>query len=226
MMEEFRMRKYVLAAALAALSLPGSAIAHEAGEVFLRLGVSYADPYSSSSRVNGRRGTGIEVDSSTAAGLTATYMVLPRFGLEASISSPFSHKLSYEVGRSHSYDLGKFSRLSPAFTAQYFFLNPKSRFQPYIGLGLNYTMYYNEEVSREAKKNYGASDLKMRNSVGFVSQIGMDFRITDRVFVNTSIWWMGATSKVEWREAGGSYRLKSDVDVDPWVYSLGVGFRF
>ncbi len=225
------MRKHVFAAAIAALS--GVAVAHEAGEVVLRVGVVHADPDVSSSKIKeegwGRiPGTSVDVKSSTQVGLTGTYMIMPHFGLEASITTPFSHKLRDRWGPGESYNLGKASRLSPTVTAQFFFLNPRSAFQPYVGLGLNYTMFYNEKVSDEAKRDWGASDLSMKNSIGVVAQIGMDYKFTNRISMNAAIWKMGMSSKVEWKEdwGGGTDKYKADVDINPWVYTLGVGFKF
>jgi len=226
------MRKHVLAAAIAALSLSGAAFAHEAGDVILRVGVVHADPDVSSSKIKlegyGKiPESGIDVKSGTAVGLTGTYMVMPHFGLEASITTPFSHKIKGKA-LGENFNVGKVSRLSPTISAQYFFLDPKSAFQPYVGLGVNYTMFYDEKLTREMKED-DAKNLKMEDSVGWVAQIGMDYKITDRLFLNAAVWKMGMSSKVKWRESNSphdDFKGKTDVDIDPWVYTLGVGFSF
>ena len=229
------MRNHVLATAIAALSLSGAAIAHEAGDVILRVGVVHASPDVSSSKikVEGYGSTvkvpesSIDVKSGTAAGLTGTYMIMPHFGLEASITTPFSHKVKGKA-MGESFTIGKVSRLSPTISAQFFFLNPKSAFQPYVGLGVNYTMFYDEKLHREMKED-GAKNFTMSNSVGVVAQIGMDYKITKNLSMNAAVWRMGMSSTVKWRESdppGDDLKAKADVDINPWVYTLGVGFRF
>jgi outer membrane protein len=222
------MRKHVLAAAIAALTLSGAAVAHEAGEVVLRVGVIHAAPDVDSSRIRvdglGKLpGSGVDVDSDTQLGLTATYMVMPHFGIEVLAATPFTHKVKADLGVLGKHNLGKVSHLPPTVSAQFFFLNPKSAFQPYVGLGLNYTFFFNEKLSNEAKA-MGFSNLEMDNSFGLAAQLGMDYKITDRVFVNAAIWRIGMSSTAKVK-LGGT-QAKVDVDINPWVYFLGAGFRF
>ncbi|MCL1860576.1 MAG: outer membrane beta-barrel protein [Proteobacteria bacterium] len=227
------MRQQVLAAAIAALSLSGVAVAHEAGDIVLRVGVTYADPDTSSSKikVNGvsQPGSGVSADGGdkTQFGLGATYMVMPHFGLEVAATTPFTHKFKSKYD-GINYSNAKASRLSPTISAQYFFLDPKSSFQPYVGLGVNYTMFYNEKLSDEAKRDYGANSLKVKNSVGLVAQVGMDYKINERLIVNASVQKMSISAKASWKEnwGGGDEKMKVDMDVNPWVYSLGIGFKF
>ncbi|MCL2590477.1 MAG: outer membrane beta-barrel protein [Betaproteobacteria bacterium] len=227
------MRKQALAAAIAALSLSGIAAAHEPGDIVLRVGVTYADPDVSSSRIewNGvsQPGTSLRNDggSNTQLGLGMTYMIVPHFGLEATITTPFSHKFKSRWA-GVDYSNGEVSRLSPTISAQYFFLNPKSNFQPYVGLGVNYSMFYNEKLSSEAKNDFGANNLKIKNSFGLAGQIGMDYTIGNRLVLNASVWKMGISAKATWREnwGAGEERMKADIDIDPWVYFLGIGYKF
>jgi len=221
------MRKHVLAAAIAALSLSGVAVAHEAGEVILRVGVAHVAPDVDSSRIkiNGvkQAGTSVDVKSDTQLGLTATYMVMPHFGIELLAATPFTHKVKANLGGGTKVDLGKVSHLPPTISAQFFFLNPKSAFQPYVGLGLNYTYFFNEKLSGEAKAA-GFSKLKMDDSVGLAAQIGMDYKVSDRIFVNAAIWKLGISSTAKAKL--GNSDVKVDVDINPWVYFVGAGFRF
>ncbi|MCL1824594.1 MAG: outer membrane beta-barrel protein [Betaproteobacteria bacterium] len=221
------MRKHIIAAAIAALSLSGVAVAHEAGEVILRVGVAHADPDVSSSKVklNGRSvsGTGVDVGSDTQLGLTTTLMIMPHFGIELLAATPFTHKLTLTQKGYSDFKLGKVSQLPPTVSAQFFFLNPKSRFQPYVGLGVTYTAFYNEKLSNEAKAA-GFSDLSLKNSLGLTGQLGMDYALGDSLFLNAAVWRMGMSTTAKMKGLLGDYKV--DVDVDPWVYFIGVGFKF
>jgi len=226
------MKKPLLAATIAALSLSGTAVAHEAGDVILRVGVVHADPDVSSSRVKvegwGKiAGSSLDMKSDTQAGLTGTYMIMPHFGIEASITTPFSHKIRSCYKGYGCETRGEVSRLSPTISGQFFFLNPKSAFQPYVGLGLNYTVFYDEKFNSKAKRE-GDKNLSTKDSIGVVAQIGMDYKFSDRVLVNAAIWKMGISSKAEWKGVApwGTYKAEADVDINPWVYTLGIGFKF
>jgi outer membrane protein len=153
-------------------------------------------------------------------------MIMPRFGLEVMTTTPFTHKLRDRWGR-EDYSLGKFSRMSPTISGQYFFLKPKSRFQPYVGLGLNYTRFYNEKLSSSAVADFnGGSDLEMKDSIGLTVQAGIDYKIGSNFVLNAAVWRMGMSSTVRWKGDNGGTRYKADVDIDPWVYSVGVGYIF
>jgi outer membrane protein len=223
------MRKQILIAAIAALGLSGAAVAHEPGDIILRAGVMYADPdvdNPKSIEWNGRKydyEAKMEVKSDTQFGLSATYMILPHFGLELMASSPFTHKFR-EKNEDGKYTLGKVSRLSPTISAQYFFLNPKSKFQPYVGLGLTYNVFYDEKLSREMKAD-GVKSFKVDDSVGVAGQIGMDYKIGEHLMLNASIWKMTMPAKLNIKSTDGD-KGKLDLDIDPWVYFIGMGYKF
>jgi outer membrane protein len=225
------MRKVILAAAIAALS--GAALAHEAGEVVLRVGVIHASPDVDSSRIRigGRsfRGTRADVKSDTQFGLTGTYMVAPHFGIEVLAATPFTHEirvkgLNRRFGPGYDGKLGEVTQLPPTVSAQYFFLNPKSRFQPYVGLGLTYTAYYHEKLDRHQKDDNHFSDLSLEDSIGISPQVGMDLALTDHLFVHANIRRLGMGSRVTFRVNGA--KGKVDVDINPWVYFTGLGYKF
>jgi outer membrane protein len=224
------MRKHVLAVAIAALSLSGVAVAHEAGDVVLRVGVIHASPNVDSSKIklDGTKlaGTSADVGSDTQLGLTATYMVMPHFGLELLAATPFTHDVKVKGLTTYGFSDGKFGKVShlpPTLSAQFFFLNPKSKFQPYVGLGLTYTAFFSEKLTSERKAE-GFSNLKLDNSIGISPQIGMDFKMTDSMIINASVWRLGISTTAKADHALG--KVKVDVDINPWVYFVGLGYKF
>jgi outer membrane protein len=227
------MCKHVLAVAIAALSLSGIAVAHEPGSVILRVSAVHADPDVTSSRIkedgHSIRRSGINFKSDTQAGFGVTYMVARRFGLEVAATTPFTHKINEKFNASRwgwdgdEYRLGKTSRMSPTVIGQFFFLNPKSRFQPYVGAGLVYHMFYNEKTTSE-RRNFG--DLKLDDSVGLTAQVGLDYTFGNRFVLNTSLSRMSMSTRVRYRDLDTGERYKARVDIDPWMYSVGIGIKF
>jgi outer membrane protein len=225
------MRMHVVVS-IAALALSSAAFAHQPGDIILRAGVAHAAPEDSSSKikVGGTKldGTKATVGNDTQLGLTATYIVAPHFGIELLAATPFTHQVKVKgldnLGLAgFDGNFGKVTHLPPTISAQYFFLDTKSKFQPYAGLGLNYTMFFDEKLSSRAKGN-GFRKLKLDNSWGLALQLGADYQITDKLFLNAAVWKidMKTTAKANL----GTSKVKVDVDVDPWVYFVGLGYKF
>jgi len=58
-------------------------------------------------------------------------------------------------------------------------------------------------------------------SVGVAGQAGFDFKVADNWFVNADVKWANLGSDVK---AGGT--TVSIAHLDPWLFGLGVGYRF
>lgn len=114
-------------------------------------------------------------------------------------------------------NLGKVSVLPPTLTAQYHFdLTPQLK--PYVGVGINYTYFYSVNSGPVATKIHYSS------TVGPALQVGADFAINDNWFINADVKkiWIRPNVTVYTPIA----QLRTDVNIDPWVVGLGVGYRF
>ena len=61
-----------------------------------------------------------------------------------------------------------------------------SAFQPYAGLGINYTWMFDDKLSSEAEAA-GFSGLDLDDSWGLAAQLGMDYMLSDKVMLNAQI---------------------------------------
>jgi len=79
-------------------------------------------------------------------------------------------------------------------------------------------------VSGSAKAK-GFDGLSLDNSWGLAAQVGMDYMLNDNWMVNAQVRYIDieTTGKTN---VDGVGRLKVDVDVDPWVYMVGLGYKF
>lgn len=53
--------------------------------------------------------------------------------------------------------------------------------------------------------------------------------ITDTVGVNAAVWWVDIDTEATINAYAGNTRADTstiDVDIDPWVYMVGVSYRF
>lgn len=225
------------ACALGLALLAPLAQAHQAGDWIIRAGAATTDPHEDSGelKLDGAKvaGTKATLDSDTQLGLALAYMFADHWGVELLAATPFQHTVGVR-GVSAATGVagldGKLAtvkQLPPTLSLQYYPMAPTSALQPYAGVGLNYTFFYGEDLSG-ARRQEGFSNLKLKDSVGLAGQLGVDYMLTDHLLLNASLWYVDIDTKasVDGPTALGVGRTKVNVDVDPWVYMLGIGYRF
>jgi outer membrane protein len=227
------MHKSLLSASLFALALSAPLVhAHEAGDIIVRAGAATVAPNEDSGnlKLDGAKvsGTKATLDSDTQLGLAVAYMITNHIGIELLAATPFNHTVAVKgLGPALDGKLGDIKQLPPTLSLQYYPMETTSKFQPYAGIGLNYTMFFNEDLD-STRKSEGFSNLKLKDSFGLAGQVGMDYMLTDRMMLNASVWYIDIDTKatMDGPTALGVGRTKVNVDVDPWVYMVGVGYKF
>ena len=182
------------------------ALAHETGDTFIRGGLVDVMPNVSD---NTGLGLDLDVDDNIQLGLTATHMLSDNVGLELLLATPFTHDI--EAGDT---DIGETSHLPPSFMAQYYFGTAESNLRPYVGVGLNYTVFFDEKLDNGAK-------LELDDSIGLAAQAGVDYNISENLFLNASLWYMDINTDVK---IGGADA--GDLDIDPVGFMAGIGYTF
>lgn len=230
--------KSLLGASLFALALAAPvAHAHEAGDILVRAGAITVNPKADSGSVKVDQGplagTNLggkaTMDSDTQLGLNFAYMFTSHWGIELLAATPFEHdvKLKNTALSAANGKLGTLKHLPPTLSVVYYPLDSKSAFQPYVGAGINYTWIYDEHVSSGAQQA-GFSNFKADNSWGWAAQIGVDYMINDKWMINGQVRYIdiSTTATVENNGVAPGTRAKVDVDVDPLVYMVGIGYKF
>src|SRR5690554_7428464 len=145
------MRIKLLTSSILALSVVISTVlAHQAGDMIVRAGVVTVTTGESTSGVivNGTTDLGGEatLNNNTQLGLNFAYMVTNKVAVELLGASPFEHDVAIKGTNARSVDgaLGKVKHLPPTLSAVYFPLDAGSAFQPYVGVGVNYTWFFDE----------------------------------------------------------------------------------
>lgn len=219
----------VLAAGVALGMMP-VVQAYQAGDMIVRVGAVSVQPDDSSSALglNGTRlaGTGVSVSSDTQLGITGTYMVTDHLGLSLLAATPFQHDIKANLGGA-SVKAGDTKHLPPTLTLQYYPMSSGSAFQPYIGGGLNYTAFFSESVSSQLEGALGAGNgkLELDDSWGLAFNAGFDYKLTENWSVGAAVWYIDIDTTARLKFDSG-VRVKADVDIDPWVYMLSLGYKF
>ncbi len=70
----------------------------------------------------------------------------------------------------------------------------------------------------------GAGELDLNASLGLALQAGFDVELGERLMLNVGVWWVDIETDAEFSFA--TNRITTEVKIDPWVYSVGLGWRF
>jgi len=214
-----------------------SALAHQAGDIIVRGGLTTVAPDASSSNIlvgganfelGGAVVGGVDVDNNTQIGLNLAYFLTDNWNIEVLAATPFSHDISLSDGT----PLGSTKHLPPTVTANYFFADAGAKFQPYVGLGFNYTVFFDEEFEQatvdviEGAAGATISDLSLDGSFGLAAQLGADYEISDGLFLNASIRYINIETEAEFKVDGADLGGIDTVEINPWVYTISVGYKF
>ena len=217
-----------------ALALSGQAFAYEEGDWILRVGAVTVAPDVSSDKIDVlglATLDGVDVDSDTQLGLVGAYIFKSHWGVELLAATPFEHDITVD---GTSLDAGSAKQLPPTLSIQYYPLNPNSKVQLYVGAGINYTYFWDEEVDSDLNSALDGiaglpagtvdADLELDDSWGLALQAGVDWAITETVMLNAGVWWIDIDTEAEISTALG--KTSFDVEIYPWVYNIGVAFKF
>lgn len=213
----------------ASVVLPYAAVAHTAGDIIVRGGLATVAPNDSSSNIivgGADLGVNAAVGNNTQLGLNIAYFLTDNINVEVLAATPFSHDVSFGVpdpiGTGNK--LAEVTHLPPTVTVNYFFNSGDSAFKPYAGLGLNYTIFFDEQFT-SANAAAGLADLSLNDSFGLAVQIGLDYMVDTNWFVNGSIRYIDIDTEANFNLNGAQGSIDS-IEIDPWVYTLSVGYRF
>ncbi|WP_247894482.1 OmpW/AlkL family protein [Azospirillum sp. B510] len=127
-----------------------------------------------------------------------------------------------------STEVGKVSLLPPTLTLQYHFL-PKERISPYVGAGVNYTLFYNEDAANNPNSaGLRITDTNYKNRFGWALQAGVDVALTGNWSLNVDVKKIFLKTDVTANARLGAavVPVSSKVTLDPWLVGVGVGYRF
>ena len=217
------MRKLLMGAlVLAGFAQPAHA---EAGDVLVRLrGIMVAPNEDSGSVLPAFPGEEVSVDNNVMPEVDVTYMATDHIGFEL-IAATTKHTASGVSGTTG--DVGKLASawvLPPTLTLQY---HPVANapVRPYVGAGVNYTLFYSENASDGLVAAVGTTDVELDDSFGWALQAGVDIDLTERMFLNFDVKYIDIDTTATLRTtAAGTQAV--DIDLDPLVVGVGVGTRF
>lgn len=196
---------------LAALAI-AAPIAHaaEAGEWQVKIGAHVVDPKSD----NGKLADGAlkaNVESNARPTVALEYYFTPNLGLEVLAALPFKHDVKLNGTKA-----AEVKHLPPTVSLQWHF-NPQGKFNPFVGLGLNYTRFF----SIDEQGPLQGARLDLEDSWGLAAHLGLEVALKDRWSMIVDARWVDidTEAKVNGVKVG-------TVNIDPLVYGVAFGYRF
>jgi outer membrane protein len=221
--------KYATLAALAApLLVAAPASAQEAGDIQVKAFLTGVLPNGEISDVN-TDGIGLPATAQTRASdsvvptVAIEYFVTPNFSLET-ICCVTPHDVRGTGGLDGAALVDDAIILPASLTVKYH-LNAGNGIKPYLGAGASYFMIFSEKVGADAAA-LGATDVDLSDQVGLLLQGGVDIALNDRglgLSLDAKRYFVGTTATFR---AGQAVALQTEHELDPWVISAGVAFRF
>lgn len=116
-------------------------------------------------------------------------------------------------------DLGQVTHFPPTVTLKYRWTN-FGQFEPYVGAGVNYTAFIDSEVPSTGP----VLAIDYDQSFGGALQAGFDYRLDDHWAINVDVRRIWINTDVAIDTTLGP--VAADVEIDPWVVSTAIGYRF
>lgn len=224
------MKKLITGLAIASALLVSTASyadPHKSGDWLVRAGFSGMSATSGDNTVVIKESTKdytFSTDEAYAMGFNIAYFLDRNWAVEVSTASPFKHRINVEdagVGK------GKVAHTSslPLMFSGLYYLDRDWDFKPYVGAGLHYTFFFSSKIS-EGGEGLGFKDLKFGNAYGFALQAGADYQFTRNWSSNVAVRYTGLSSDTSFTYGSSSNKGSGTLNIDPWVLSVNVGYKF
>jgi outer membrane protein len=193
------------------------AAAYDEGTFIARAGAAGVHPTSESEDLSGLGK--VEADNAWSLGLTFTYMAADNVGFGLLAAWPFEHDIKGSDGALDGVgDVAETKQLPPTVTLQYYFDTPVKKLHPFLGAGINYTYFFDEDT----KGILSGTDIDIDSSWGWALEAGLDFEVTDNWTIGAQVYYIDIEPQADIKALGKTY----DVDINPWVYVVSVGRKF
>ena len=199
---------------------------------------------------------GFEVEDADTAGLVLDYFVNDNVSLELVLGAPPEMELSGKgainlpiIGQAAN--LEKFDKIAttdaytPTFLGKYHFGSINNKIRPYVGAGVMYAHFSDVKADRGVNKELSSNPIlarlqpelgkiKVDDAFAPVAIVGVDYNITPEWFATASVTYAHLSTKASLKVKGNTstgerdviLKGESDIEINPIVTYLGIGYRF
>ncbi|MDO3382452.1 OmpW/AlkL family protein [Gilvimarinus algae] len=225
-------------AVFSSFTTSAQAAGYQAGDVLVRAGVTSVQPDSKRAGVfvealGGDTPLALSVDNDSQLGLNLVYLFTRNWAFEVLAATPFEHDVTIHDPQGvalgvfdTSVDgatLAEVKHLPPTISALYYF-STDNNFKPYVGAGINYTVFF-DEAFQTGPESLGFNSLELDDSWGYALQFGADIQLGEHWLLNASARYIDIETTATFK-IGEDIAGSSEVEINPVVYSLMLGYRF
>lgn len=177
---------------------------HAAGPWSVRVAATYLETVDGSTNP----AVPVNIEDKWIPELDISYAFNAHWSAELVLTNPQEHNV-----RTGGVALGTFKHLPPTLLAKYTF-NPEGRLRAYVGAGANFTLIFDDDL---------AAGLKLDSySFGPAAQVGLDWQLCEGWALNVDV--KRAMLRTDVTGPGGVKVTR--LELDPWLYSVGLRYQF
>ncbi len=215
---------------LMALALVAGSAAHaqSAGTWMARAGATGIYPQVSSGNLSPPAfpNTQADVSSDVQLGGGVTYMLTDNWSIDVPVALPFEHTLTGAGAIAGVGTIGTTKALPFTVFGQYRFGEAKAAFRPYLGAGLTYAYFYDENTTNTLNAISGGTPsnpttLSIESKFALSVQAGATYAFNERWFIDGVVGytWLKNTNTL-------STGQTQQMTLNPVSVALAVGYRF
>lgn len=169
-----------------------------------------------SATIEGVGGT-VNIDTQVVPEIDISYFFTDNISAELVLAvSP--HDISAVGTAAGDFPVGSTTLLPPSLVLQYH-LPVNDIVKPYVGAGVNYTFFLDQDARGPV-----VTDLDLDSSFGWVVQTGIDINLSEKWFLNLDAKKIWLDTDAEITTTLGT--VNADVNINPWTFGFGFGYRF
>ena len=208
--------------------------AYQKGDFLVRVGVAVIDPREDSDSIDlgGIELGEIGVESQNVPIVNVSYFATDHLAFELLLTKPPVFEIVGTTGLVKGVPIGDIEAYPLVITAQYFPMEPQSRWQPFVGLGFNYIVPGDTDVNPDLAPQFGAEsiELEVDDSFGLTLSVGLDFMVTDKLFLSAEAYYLDIEARGNGKVVIGDQEIDLDLfsqtGYAPVLYSFTVGYIF
>ena len=215
---------------LVALALVAGSAAHaqSAGTWMARVGATGIYPQVSSGDLSPPAwpNTQTDVSSDWSLGGGITYMITDNWSVDLPLALPFTHTLTGAGAIAGVGTIGTTKALPATLFAQYRFGDAKAAFRPYLGAGLTYAYFYDENATNTLNAVSGGTPsnpttFSIQSKFALSVQAGATYAFNERWFLDGVVGytWLKNTTTL-------STGQTQPMTLNPVSVAVAVGYRF
>lgn len=170
--------------------------------------------------------------SSPSSGLSIGDSVVP----ELDISYFFTRNIAAELilgvtphhitgtGALAGLDVGHTWLLPPTLMFQYHFTD-FGAFKPYLGVGVNYTVFFDQSAGNTASNGLTVTGLSVSNSFGAAAQVGFDYMIDRHWGLNFDVKKLYLEPNYS-ATVNNAIAVNGTANINPWLIAGGITYKF